>query len=678
MANQVAKVKCPKCFYVNPEGSEICQNCRSPLPKIRIEARISPPPKENAAQGIQFKPGQLVAGRYTVISIIGRGGMGIIYKVHDNVLGEEVALKTLLPQFLTDHVVVERFVNEARIARRLAHPNIIRVHDIGNADRIIYISMEFLQGRSLRGILDALPSGKRLPLKQVLHIVDQLCAALEYAHQYTIHRDIKPENVMVLPNGQVKLMDFGISKLMAEQRLTAASVVMGTPFYMSPEQLRNSRDVDARSDIFSVGVLLYELLTGNVPTGVPKPASEIAQGLPPALDEIVLKCIDPSPDNRYQSASELRAALRPLLEQADSGVDLSMSRSRGLPRLGGLSPQRIIGALAAVLLLASTTGAMYAWESYLRSQEQAEAKTASTPENASAQQPADAFYDLRKLILKARERATAQAQTQETIRTIIAAADRYWQDAQEQYGRGEESAVSTATVALQGYLAAIMQRRLPGMTYVPPGNVLLATGSVFVPPFFIDVTEVTFRQFADFAAKIPEGWHSEVPAVDPAYDDHPVTHVAFYDAWAYASYNGKQLPTLAQWLRAAVGDKSVAFPWGDTLEADICNCGGQNDGTVPVKQFEKDLSWVRCYDMAGNVSEWTRTLVQHDGTLDDGTLPDFGRSLAVCGGSYLETPGDIRQYRAAVFEYRGPELGFRCVKEIPTDPQAVEEILRLP
>ena len=157
---------------------------------------------------------------------------------------ETVALKTLLPHFMRDKVIVERFFNEARIARQLSHPNIVRVHDIGTAGDVIYISMEYVAGQSLRGKLEAMPAGKRLPVKTALRVIDELCAALEYAHHYTVHRDIKPENIMLTEDGAVKLMDFGISKLMASGTVTATSMIMGTPYYMSPEQLRDSSRVE--------------------------------------------------------------------------------------------------------------------------------------------------------------------------------------------------------------------------------------------------------------------------------------------------------------------------------------------------------------------------------------------------------------------------------------------------
>ncbi|MCC6144760.1 MAG: protein kinase, partial [Candidatus Hydrogenedentes bacterium] len=168
----MARVKCPHCFHVNPDQQENCQQCGAGLPRIRIEARsaMNEVQQQPGKSQLQFRRGQVVAGRYTVLNLIGQGGMGCIYKVHDNTLGEDVALKTLLPQFLQDKLVLERFYNEAKIARRLAHPNIVRVHDIGEDGKILYISMEYLQGMSLREILDNLGPGQRLPIAQTLKV----------------------------------------------------------------------------------------------------------------------------------------------------------------------------------------------------------------------------------------------------------------------------------------------------------------------------------------------------------------------------------------------------------------------------------------------------------------------------------------------------------------------------
>lgn len=301
--------RCSQCGHTITAGQIACSKCGASVAGGDAQAAgRSPSPSEpNLTPSFTLQPNQVLANRYQVIRLIGRGGMGAIYLAHDRVLNEPVALKTLLPQFAREKTIVERFYNEARIARQLSHPNIVRVHDIGMASQIMYLSMEYVEGKSLRALLEQ--SGRGLPAAYAMEVLRQLCAGLGYAHRYTVHRDIKPENVMIAKNGAVKLMDFGISKLRGNPGLTVASMVMGTPQYMPPEQFRDSAAVDARADIYSLGVLLYEMLTGALPSGMAKPASQLAPGAPPAIDAIIAKCLEFEPGARYQSAQELAAAL---------------------------------------------------------------------------------------------------------------------------------------------------------------------------------------------------------------------------------------------------------------------------------------------------------------------------------------------------------------------------------
>jgi len=309
---------CPKCTYDNPPSAIRCERCDTWLLSSSQGATRPglPPDGEHL-----YKPGDVIAGRYAVLEIIGRGGVGCIYKVHDTILEETVVLKILLPSFVSDKSMVDRFLNEARIARKLTHPHIVRIHDVGRVEQTVFISMELIEGRSLRELLDQLKPGDRPPLQDALRIVDELCSALEYAHQFTVHRDIKPENIMLNKGGRVKLMDFGISKLKGATQYTSIATVMGTPYYMSPEQLRDSHDVDQRADIFSTGVVLYELLTGYRPTGIPKPASEMSRDVPPLMDTIISHCVEPDRDRRFQNATEVRTAIFPILQVLREGKD---------------------------------------------------------------------------------------------------------------------------------------------------------------------------------------------------------------------------------------------------------------------------------------------------------------------------------------------------------------------
>lgn len=670
----MARVKCPHCFHVNPDQEERCQKCGSGLPRIRIEtpAPAAQPGQAGKSQ-LQFHRGQVVAGRYTVLNLIGQGGMGCIYKVHDNTLGEDVALKTLLPQFLEDKVVLERFFNEAKIARRLAHPNIVRVHDIGEDGKVLYISMEYLTGMSLRQILDNLRPGERLPVTQTLRIFDQLCAALEYAHQYTVHRDIKPENVMLGEDGTVRLMDFGISKLMANTRLTNASIVMGTPFYMSPEQIRNSRDVDARADIYSVGVMLYEILTGTVPTGVPKPASQVTKDVPPALDQIVANCVEPDPRARYQNAAELRAAFQPVVQQVRAGISTSKTRVPGARRESDYSPRKIAGGiLIAAIVLAAIWG-LGRVEERRRALASAPVEMGETEGAPAAAGPALEDYAAVMESLRSRAEDVAGA----GLNGALSEGARHWAAAQDAAGADPEAALASARKALQCYLAPLLQRE--GMVFVPPGNVVIDGETWELPGFLVDSTEVTAGAYARFV-DAEEDWTLPGSFATAALDDiraYPISEVSCIDAMAYAAWNGAELPTEAQWARAAYGDSETAdYPWEGEPEAGFCNARFDESGEAvtlkPVGQFEDDKSPYGCFDVVGNISEWTATAAS---PLEAGALPTFQTLMVVRGGNFNDPPYSLRERTRMRFEEADVTVGFRCVVNIPSNPSAARALL---
>ncbi len=264
---------------------------------------------------------RLLGGRYRLEGTIGAGGMAEVHRGTDTVLGRPVAIKVLAPQFARDAAFVERFRREARAAARLNHPNVVNVYDTGSDDGTHYIVMEYVDGRTLA---DRLASGGALPTAAALELAGAVCRALSAAHrQGIVHRDIKPGNVMVTPEGQVKVMDFGIARLAdGAETVAQTAAVLGTASYLSPEQARGE-PVDERSDIYSLGVVLYEMLTGRPPfTGdsavavaykhvqeAPEPPSRWNPDIPPALDAVVLRCLAKDPANRYPSAEQLRRDL---------------------------------------------------------------------------------------------------------------------------------------------------------------------------------------------------------------------------------------------------------------------------------------------------------------------------------------------------------------------------------
>ncbi len=273
-------------------------------------------------------------GRYEIMETVGRGSMGTVYKAKDPLIDRLVAIKAIDLSVLTDEEKQRyqaRFYQEAKAAGRLNHPNLVTIHDLGESGDIAYIAMEFLEGRDLE-------HKKRVTIDEALNIAIQAAAGLHFAHEHgVVHRDIKPSNIMLLKNSQVKICDFGIARVASSLLRTRTGIVLGSPLYMSPEQV-TSEPVDRRSDIFSLGAVLFEMLAGRPPfeadsaTSVMqkivhdtpgKPSSSNPE-VPEMLDNIVARCLAKNPPDRYQTAAELEHDLRlcrgEMLE-AQTGID---------------------------------------------------------------------------------------------------------------------------------------------------------------------------------------------------------------------------------------------------------------------------------------------------------------------------------------------------------------------
>ena len=271
-----------------------------------------------------LRPGTLFANRYEVKEVLGMGGMGVVYRAFDRELREAVAIKTLRPEALGgDGVALERFKQEIRLARKIAHRNVVRTHDLGEVNGLYYLTMEYAEGTSLKQLI---ATRGPLPVPVTLTIGKQLCRALEVAHeQGVIHRDIKPQNMVVEPSGVLKVMDFGIARLASrttDPGLTKEGMSIGTPEYMSPEQL-SGKELDARSDLYSAGVVLFECLTRRLPfeaattyaviakqlEGAPPDPRTLNQDVPEALAHVILRAMAKEPADRYQTAAEMHDAL---------------------------------------------------------------------------------------------------------------------------------------------------------------------------------------------------------------------------------------------------------------------------------------------------------------------------------------------------------------------------------
>jgi serine/threonine protein kinase/Tfp pilus assembly protein PilF len=311
-------IKCPKCQTDNLDNQKFCGECATPLPssediQISQTKTLETPAKE-------LTRGTLFAGRYEIIEELGKGGMGRVYRVEDKKLDQEVALKLIKSEVAKDKKTIERFRNELKTARMIAHKNVCRMFDLGEDEGAYFITMEYIRGEDLKSFIHR--SGQ-LAAGTSIRIAKQICDGLSEAHKLgVVHRDLKSNNIMIDKEGNARIMDFGIARSAEGKKITGAGVMIGTPEYMSPEQVE-AKEVDQRSDIYSLGIILYEMLTGRVPfegdtpftigvkhkSEIPKNPKELNTHISDDLSSLILRCLEKDKGERYQSAAEVRSQL---------------------------------------------------------------------------------------------------------------------------------------------------------------------------------------------------------------------------------------------------------------------------------------------------------------------------------------------------------------------------------
>jgi tetratricopeptide (TPR) repeat protein len=336
--NKVLLMNCPKCNFENPDDSSFCSKCG---------AQLTPSEKAGSSKEetlltpiLVLTIGSTFAGRYQIIEELGIGGMGKVYKVFDKEMGERVVLKLLKPEIAADEKVIERFRNEVKLARKITHKNVCRMYDFNKEKDIPYITMEYISGEDLKSTIKRVGA---LNAAKAIFIAKQICEGLAEAHRLVvIHRDLKPQNIMIDKQGNSHIMDFGIARSPLTDGLTTSGMMVGSPYYVSPEQVQ-AKEVDQRSDIYSLGVILYEMVTGGPPftgeipiavaykhtTEKPKNPREVNEQVPEELGRVILKCLEKDKAKRYQSVQELYQEL----ENIEKGI-LPPEKLRFFRRLG--------------------------------------------------------------------------------------------------------------------------------------------------------------------------------------------------------------------------------------------------------------------------------------------------------------------------------------------------------
>jgi len=360
--------ECPQCQHINPAAATQCERCHTSLDPETVAATIgtlrpvrTPDEARRSVSVLSdvFQPGHVLGGRYEILDLLGQGGMGAVYKARDREVDREVALKVIRPELTGHPDIVRRFKLELILARQVTHKNVVRIFDLGEAEGAKFISMEFVDGRDLKSLLAE--RGKYKP-EEAIGIIEQVCHALDAAHTAgVIHRDLKPQNIIVDKHGRVAVMDFGIARTTEASGLTQTGVLMGTPEYMSPEQAKGE-EVDSRSDLFSLGIIFYELLTGQTPYAAATPTASLVKrtqerAVPPAkldpaipkyVNDVVIRCLEIEPQHRYGSAQEIVQDLESRRTPHRGLATLRMPRFRTVEQFG---TKWIAPGLALLLLL---------------------------------------------------------------------------------------------------------------------------------------------------------------------------------------------------------------------------------------------------------------------------------------------------------------------------------------
>jgi serine/threonine protein kinase/tetratricopeptide (TPR) repeat protein len=329
-------MKCPRCDFINPENTKFCGNCATQL--LFADETLEGHTATLSNPMPDIMRGSVLSDRYEIIEEIGKGGMGKVYKAYDRDVDENIAMKIIRPEIASNTEIIARFQNELKTTRKIAHRNVCKMFDLGKDGEAKYITMEYVPGEDLKKTIRRMGA---LTVRKSISIGKQICQGLSEAHHLGVfHRDLKPHNIMIDRQGNVRIMDFGIALSGEKKEMTDPKIMIGTPQYLSPEQVEGKR-VDQRSDIYSLGVILFEMVTGQVPfdgdttisiavkhkSEIPRDPREFNAQVPEELSSLILKCMKKNPEERFQTAEELCSELIQF-EEAFPTSETAISRAK--------------------------------------------------------------------------------------------------------------------------------------------------------------------------------------------------------------------------------------------------------------------------------------------------------------------------------------------------------------
>src|SRR6266850_1083455 len=646
-----------------------------------------------------------VSARYEILDRVGAGGMGVVFKARDRETGELVALKVLKPEIADATASLEGLKNELRLARKITHKNVCRIHDFNRGDGATFISMEFVEGESLRRVLNRFNA---LSARQGIKFAQQICDGLREAHaQGIMHRDIKPENLMIDAAGNAKLMDFGLAHLIAE----GSTGTVGTPAYMAPEQAQGE-PIDQRADIYAFGLVLFEIFTGSaaftaetaievalkqIREAPPNPR-DIEQAIPEHIERAILRCLEKDPAKRFQSVEELQTAL--LGEPVTSQKDLAPRRKNILARSAPAKLPRVWAAVGLAMLIGVFITGLLGFNPKMEAKQEVvqtgPAVSAVSTAEVAAFRMADSLdtgeawnifvrnYPAGQLVSTALERLD-KLRALEEEKPKTPPAPPVTKPASEPQRAPKKVAVKApAAKPRLKWTALFDTASIPGGVFMMGNDGTREDEKprhqVRVDGFRMSQSEITNQQYLAFL----EDTGIQRPK-DPAfaknylldYPDLPVVNVNYQDAaefckWATAKFGTTiRLPTEAEWEYAALGHKKDSiYPWGFGSPYNVARFkGNEPRGVMTVARDAYPPNAFGLYNMSGNVWEWVSDFYSRDyytiSPVKNPAGSAQGTKRVIRGGSWADDETQLRSARRGNRDpnERSDRIGFRIVVE---------------